>query len=56
MRIINVIVITAVVVMFAGCACGRKKTPVSNEADVVQLPNGYVVGWRATSPKEIEKE
>ena len=26
---------------------GRKKTPVTNEAAVVQLPNGYVVGWRA---------
>jgi hypothetical protein len=29
----------------------RKKTPVSNEAAVVQLPNGYVVGWRAEPRK-----
>ena len=33
---------------------GRKKTPVTNEAAVVQLPNGYVVGWRAEPSKETE--
>lgn len=29
----------------------RKKTPPNNEAAVVQLPNGYVVGWRAEPRK-----
>lgn len=29
----------------------RKKTAVSNEAAVVRLPNGYVVGWRAEPRK-----
>lgn len=35
---------------------GRKKTPVTNEAAVVQLPNGYVVGWRAEQPTETESK
>jgi len=35
---------------------GRKKTPITNEAAVVQLPNGYVVGWRAEPLKESESE
>lgn len=35
---------------------GRKKTPIIDEAAVVQLPNGYVVGWRAELPKETEPE
>jgi hypothetical protein len=35
---------------------GRKKTPVTNEAAVVQLPNGYVVGWRAEPLKEAESQ
>lgn len=26
---------------------GRSKSPVADEASVVRLPNGYVVGWRA---------
>lgn len=29
----------------------RRKTSVSNEAAVVQLPNGYAVGWRAEPRK-----
>jgi hypothetical protein len=29
---------------------GRKTTPATNEAAVVRLPNGHVVGWRATAP------
>lgn len=29
----------------------RKKTPVTDEAEVVRLPNGYVVGWRAEPRK-----
>jgi hypothetical protein len=33
---------------------GRKKTPLTNEAAVVQLPNGYVVGWRAVVPKKSD--
>ena len=33
---------------------GRKKTPVTNETAVVQLPNGYVVGWRAAVPEKSD--
>lgn len=35
---------------------GRKKTPVTNEAAVVRLPNGCVVGWRAEPPKETDSK
>lgn len=35
---------------------GRKRAAVTNEGAVVQLPNGYVVGWRAEPSRQTGSE